>query len=603
MPPLSRREAGLLLACACLGFIVCLYPLAAAMVGGVFIPADADSFYHARRILDALDHPWQVSQFDSRIHAPEGSWAPVPWAYDTLMALLGSAFRLMGVTDVLRLLAFIAPVCVVLNVLLVHGIARQIGLGQTARLLAALGFALSPLTQSLHRVGMLDHHFVEQVFVLASLYGGLSWFGAPEERGRAVRLGLLLGAAPAFHAGLFILQLPLLAGATLRWGQGQPLPRRSSLAFALALVGATLLFLLPSQPFRMGLFTFTLQSWFHAYVAAVTAVAFMFLTLVPARAATVAGGLLAGLLLATPLLQEIGAAMGFLAGTTYGLADIDEMQGVLTYVRAGNFAFLTDRYTWALWAAPFAIALLVLRAWGSPADGRLTLLAVNAVFGFALLLLQFRLHYFGSVFLLLPPLYLADRLAQALPRRGLVLAAAGLLLALAYTPAIASLRRPPPPGGSVEYVLTRPLLLVLHDICRRAPGVLLADSNDGHYLSFHTDCPTIASNIILGERDTQKLRLARALMGDSLARLRAEAPYVRYLYLRRNDNFFASECGIDCPENRGLRQELLGNTLPRGAGLRLLAELRHPLGENRSTVVARVFALAPPAKAARSTNP
>lgn len=594
MPPLSRQEAGLLLACACLGFIVCLYPLSAAVVGGTFIPADADSFYHARRILDALDHPWRVAQFDTRIHAPEGSWAPVPWAYDTLMALLASAARALGATDLIRVLAFVAPLGAVLNVLLVHGIARQLGLGQAARLLAALGFALSPLTQSLHRVGMLDHHFVEQTFVLATLYGGLSWFGAPEDTRRAARLGLLLGVAPAFHAGLFILQLPILAGAALLWWRGRPLPASSSRAFALALAAATLLFLLPSQPFRGGLFTFTLQSWFHAYAAALTTLAFAFLARVPARATTAAGGLLASLLLALPLLHDIRTALGFLSGSTYGLAEISEMHGVLAYVHEGNLAFLNDSYTSTLWIAPFAIALLAWRAARAPADGRLILLAVAAVFGFGLLLLQYRLHYFGSVFLLLAPLWLADHLARTSSRPWLVMTVTALLLALAYVPASASLRRPPPPGGTVDYLLTRPLLMALHDICRQAPGVLLADANDGHYLGFHADCPTIASNIILSERDTQKLRLAGELMEGSIAQLRERAPWVRYVYVRRNDNVFASACGVDCPENRGLRQELLGDAPPRAPGLRLLIDLRIPLDDHRSTVLARVFALLPP---------
>ena len=45
----------------------------AAAVDGSFVPVGPDSFYHARRILDAAIGDTGFYQFDHRIHMPEGS--------------------------------------------------------------------------------------------------------------------------------------------------------------------------------------------------------------------------------------------------------------------------------------------------------------------------------------------------------------------------------------------------------------------------------------------------------------------------------------------------------------------------------------------------
>lgn len=590
----SLRQAAAIAACACLAVLLCLYPIAGAFIDGHFIPSDADSFYHAHRILDALDHPWAVAQFDAFIAAPNGGWSPVPWAYDTIMALLGSLLaHLSGSPDVLRFLIFVAPLAVIGNTLLVYGITCRLGMSFPWRTLAMLCFVLLPLTQSLHRVGMLDHHFVEQMFVLGTLYLFLGWLNATTERNRAIALGVLLGAAPAFHAGLFILQLPVLACATLFWVQRNALPVRAANGFSAGLVVATLLFLLPSQPFRSGVFTFTLHSGFHAYIALVTAAYIQCFSRLACSSRALTGSLGAGLLLGIPILSELQPAAGFLSGQTYGLAQINEMHSVLAYVREGNFGFVSRNYSALVWIAPLLIGLLLARTWQQRQDTRLVALAVFAVFGFSLLLLQFRLHYFGSLFLFVPLLYLADRLPLAPARKILAPWLAGLGLAVVYLPVLPTLRTPPAPGGSPDYALTAPIYGPMHEICSRAPGVILADSNDGHYLNFHTRCSVMASNIIASEHDARLLEAADRLMRSSVAEVRRDAPYVRYLYVRRNDNPFDSACRELCPENAGLRRELLAETVPSIPGLQLLAELRIPVDAAHSALVARFFVLHP----------
>ena len=57
----------------------------AALFEGDYIPMGNDSFYHARRMLDVAVGKRGLYQFDDRIHVPDGSWVPWPWAYDYLM--------------------------------------------------------------------------------------------------------------------------------------------------------------------------------------------------------------------------------------------------------------------------------------------------------------------------------------------------------------------------------------------------------------------------------------------------------------------------------------------------------------------------------------
>ena len=178
---------------------------------------------------------------------------------------------LTGAADPMTVLAFVAPAWVFVNAALFLGIASRLGLSLATQALAMMFFASSPMTQTLHRVAMLDHHYVEYTLRagLALPRPGLGRGPLqPAARGRA---GVVLGAAPAFHNGLFILQLPVLVTLAWLWAMQRPIDRRAVLAFALALVATTAAFLLPSEPFWRGEFSFYLHSGFHLYVACCTA--------------------------------------------------------------------------------------------------------------------------------------------------------------------------------------------------------------------------------------------------------------------------------------------------------------------------------------------
>jgi hypothetical protein len=565
-----RYLVGLWIATGGLAFLLCLYHLSATLVDGVFLPADHDSFYHARRIIDSVPAPLRMYQFDARIHAPEGSWVTWPWAYDTLMAVAaGALMKLTGARDPMSVLAFIAPAWVFVNAALFLGVASRLGLSLPARVLAMLFFAVSPLTQGLHRVGMIDHHYVEYSFVLATLYCGLGWFSDPSRRRRAVALGIVLGAAPAFHNGLFALQAPVLAALLWLWALGRPPERGATLAFAVALAGSSALFLLPSEPFRRGDFSYYLHSWFHLYVAACSGT----LAVLASRLATSARGAAAlaasALVMALPTLAQVLLGGAFVFGKLDYVAAMGEFDNVPRAVAEGRLWGATRTYSALLWLLPLGIGWLLLRL-RREANGAALFFVAMTLFGAFLLLQQYRLHYFGSFALILPLCIAFDDLRGAGPR---LRAAAAAVLVGAMAPGLLELRQLTPVASDLQYMMTRPIYPALARACAARPGVVLAENADGHYIRFHSECAVISDNFILTPQHVDKVRLTEALLAAPLAEALRQAPYVRYILIRRGDNVLDDAgCGLACPQNRGLRKELLAGAPP--AGLRLLMEVR-----------------------------
>jgi hypothetical protein len=591
-----RYSIGLWLTAGSLGFLFCLYHLSATLVDGVFLPADPDSFYHARRIVDSLADPLRMYQFDARIHAPEGSWITWPWAYDMLMALAARALMaLTGAADPMTVLAFIAPAWVFVNAALFLGIASRLRLSLPMQALAMLFFAVLPLTQKLHRVGMLDHHYIEYTFVLASLYFGLGWFEDLANRRRAAALAAVLGAAPAFHNGLFILQLPLLATLAWLWLLGRPIDRRGTLAFALVLLATTAAFLLPSEPFRRGELSYYLHSWFHLYAAFCTGLLCTLAGRVRFTPAALAGlGLLLAAL-AVPVLPQLVHGRDFLFTQLPHLDRITELYSLRRTLEQGWWA-VTLTYSPALWLLPLGLGWLLWRLRRDSSGAGLYFL-VHALFGSFLLLQAFRLHYFGSFALILPLCRLIDdarelrpQLFASWPRR----LALGALVVAPLLACLLHLQYVYPVANTALYSLTRPVYSALAAACGKAPGVVLAESNDGHPIRYHSECSVIADNFITTPQHAEKFQLGEALFAGSAAEVVQRAPYVRYILVKRADDVrdAARACGIDCPENAGLRRELLAQPRPAPDRLRLLNDFVVQR-EGRVEPFARIFEVVP----------
>jgi hypothetical protein len=597
-PVALRYSVGLWLSAGSLAFLFCLYHFSATLVDGVFLPGDHDSFYHARRIIDSLGDPLGMVQFDSHIHAPEGSWITWPWAYDMLRAFAAwGLMALTGASDPMTVLAFVAPAWVFVNAALFLGVASRLRLSLPMRALAMLFFTVVPLTQVLHRVGMLDHHYMEHSFVLASLYLGLGWFEDLANRRRAVALAVLLGAAPAFHNGLFILQFPLLLSFACLWVIGRPIERRAALAFALVLVATTAAFLVPSQPFRLGDFSYYLHSSFHLYAASCTAL-LCALASVVRFTPKAAGGL--GVLLvamAVPVLPQLVHGRDFLFAELPYLDRIQELGSIPRELARGNWWPATLTYSPVLWLLPLGLGGLLWRLRRDSSNASLYFL-VQALVGSFLLLQTFRLHYFGEFALILPLCRLIDD-ARALrpaffasrPRR----LALGALVTAPLLVCLLGLKYVYGLGGDISgvYQLTRPAFAALGAACRKAPGIVLAERDDGHLIRYHSDCAVIANNFLTTPQHVEKAALSDALFEGSAAGVLRDAPYVRYILVKRADNLLdpGRQCGLQCPENAGLRRELLQDG-PPPEGLRLLNELY----VNRAGKVerfARLFEVAP----------
>ena len=548
-----------------IGVFLSMLVIDSAFFEGEYIPMGNDSFYHARRMLDTAFGDRGFYQFDERTHVPDGSWIPWPWAYDYLMgqaAVLAQWLR--PSTDPLGFLSYVPVVWIAINAALFLAAAGQAGLTLAYRATAMLAFALAPFVQLMHMVGKVDHHFIEFTFVLLVTWLGLCWFSRKQSRASAIGLGLALGLAPGFHNGLFILQIPVLVGVGLLWLRGEQFPRRDLHALALSLVAASVVIVLPSEPFRQGLFEFGLLSWFHLYAAACTSVVLVFVgwRRYDKKSLLILGGIC--VLLAIPLLGQINHGAAFLS------RDISILDGVLEAMSPYTLFFhefgvlrTVAHYSWLLLLAP---VLLVYYLWcasrrSSPRD---LFFAVMAVFGLALMLVQFRFNYFGLFSLIAGSLLVAQRVADKFRWHG-GLVVAGLLagVLIAYQPplrhhlfAVYAL------GAAPMYERARPLFLNLAERCEQQPGVVLANANDGNYLLFHTECSVISNNFRLTSEDERKIDQIETMMRLSPEALREYQPDVKYLLLRTNDFIVERDGKLEIDRSSPLARVLLSSSEP-----------------------------------------
>jgi len=360
-----------------------------AFFEGEYIPMGNDSFYHARRMLDTAIGDRGFYQFDDRIHVPDGSWIPWPWAYDYLM---GQAARfavwVKPTTDPMGFLTFVPVVWLAINAAVFLAAARRAGLTLTFCTIAMLAFALSPFVQLMHMPGKVDHHFIEFSFILLVTWLGLRWFSAPQSRASAIGLGLALGLAPGFHNGMFVLQVPILLTVGLLWLRGERVARHDLNALALTLLATTVLIVLPSEPFRQGLFEFGLLSWFHLYAAACTSIVLAFIGwrgYDKKSLLTLAG---VCTLLAVPLLGQLIHGAAFLSRDISMLEDVIEAMSpfVLFFDKFGPLRTVAQ-YSWLLLLAPPLLVYYLLCIFRRSSHRDL-FFAVMTVFGLAFMMMQ-----------------------------------------------------------------------------------------------------------------------------------------------------------------------------------------------------------------------
>jgi hypothetical protein len=539
-----------------------------AMIGDRYIPLTNDSFYHARRILDAAFGERGFYQFDDRLHVPDGSWIPWPWAYDYLLAKMAQlASWLVPGLDAMAFISYVPVAWILVNAALFLAAARTIGLSREMQALAMFCFAFSPLTQLLHSTGMIDHHYVEHTFVLLTVWLGHRWFQRPGSVHRAAMVAVALGAATAFHNGLFILQLfPLLALFVLWLRHAAPPPAALN-GFGIALFSTTLLTLLPSQPFRQGIFEFGLHSWFHLYVAACTAIAATFMGWRRASPHTIAGLVALCVALTIPPAAELVNGAGFLSGNFSILDEIAEVRSPYRMLTETMGPTATAGfYSWLVLLAPVTLAFYAYRIFREQRPERVYF-AVVVTLGIALLLNQMRLHYFGYFALVGGTLLVIDEIwRRRASHRGVAFVVTFGALVVAFQPALRErLLVPYAPSADPEYAGAFALFSELGTLCATDPGTVLASTDDGNAILFHSDCSVIANNFILRAEDEVHISEIDRLMRMSGAEIRSQRPDVKYLLLRARDFSLIRDGRAQLvSENQVAKQFLIDATPPPG---------------------------------------
>jgi hypothetical protein len=459
-----------------------------------------------------------------------------------------------------------------------------------------LCFALSPLTQLLHSVGMLDHHYVEHTFVLLCVWLGIRWFENLDSRRHAIALGAALGFAQAFHNGLFILQLLPLGALFILWLRRAPLSRAALQTFALTLLVATQLVLLPSEPYREGMFEFGLLSWFHFYVAACTAVTVLFFarTRYTPRGLALLCAMCAALI--APLARQLLSGAGFLTASFSILGDIVEAQSPYRFAKMYGPEIVLAYYSWLLLAAPLVAVFFAYRSIRETAPERLYF-ALAAVFGLLLLLTQFRLHYFGWFALVTGPLLAMDAVrARFRWHGGITFAATFAALTLAFQPALhGRLFVFNAPGSAPDYAGTLPLYLELAGFCAEEPGTVLASSDDGSAVLFHTECSVIASNFILTPSDEQHIKEIWRLFQLPPEEIVRQRPDIKYVLVRAKDFLSFVEGGVQLSRDNAVAQQLLtDNAPPPGFELLKTVMLQFGPADTDAAISSRLYRIRSP---------
>ncbi len=554
----------------------------AAVVDGHYVPMTNDSFYHARRVLDALGSRG-FYQFDERLHAPMGTWIPWPWAYDYLLAKTAALITwLRPGLNPLGIIFHVPFAWLLVNAALFLTAASALKLSIEMRLLAMVCFALSPFTQLLHVIGMVDHHYVEYSFILLSIWLGLRWFAAPADWRWPAALGATLGLAPGFHTALFILQIPPLACVFVLWLRGQAPPRRSMLAFSGALLASMQIVLWPADTFRAGLFDFGLLSTFHLYVAVCTSVCLLYMGSWTFSKRTLSLLTLLGLVLTAPIAAQAVRGLEFIAGRFSILPDIVEAQSVFKLMTAESGPMdAVSYYSWLVVAAPVLIALHAWKILTKQPAERL-FFSIWVVFGLVLLLEQFRFYYYGFFGLVTALLLLVDDARRRYAwHRGGAFVAAALVVLLAYQPALRHrLFEIYAPAADRDYALAMPIYETLSRLCATDPAIVLAGSDDGNPILFHTNCRVISNNFILSSADVESLDRVGRFMRMAPEEIRSEAPEVRYLIVRANDFGFVHNGQFGLVADSPMVQQLF---LPRQppAGFTLISKINSGADEVR----------------------
>ncbi len=566
---------------SCIGFYLAYMHIGATISGDYIAPFGADSFYHAKRILRFLETGTLI-QFDPSLNSPYGDFVTWPWAYDSLIAFLIYVISIFFPdASYFEIMVKIPPFLVFLNGALLVLLCKVLRLPPIFTLLAILCFSFSPLTQNLHFIGRIDHHMMELSFVLGALILGVFYFNNNSSKKTAIAYGILLGAAPAFHNGLFILQLPLLATFFVLWALKLNL-NKSLIYFCCSLLVTTIIFLLPSAPFRAGYFNYYYHSWFHFYIAiSVSLITYYFYRFKFNKENFIIFAIIS-LLLAIPVISDIKGGARFVSTGHDFYSSIIEFSRPISWKHSENLIpkVMLHFYSGLILVLP--ITLAVFFYWGvSKKKPYIYFFVISSILGVILLLSQYRLNYFGSYVLYMPLLLICNDLSEKYIRqRNVIVGYLILMIFIFYYPVKSVFFEEKRLAGNLGYELSHKVLEKLGESCKNDPGTVLAYWDDGHYITYHSDCAVIASNFIMTPLDFDRVRFSNKLLSGMPEEI-LPINFIDYIYLNRKDDFYKYKSIEDAKKlNSVLASELLfSDDYPEGFQLISGADYSYDNGE------------------------
>jgi hypothetical protein len=564
---------------------IAIWHIEFAMFNAEYTPAFPDSFYHATRILDSIQHGGLL-QFDPKIHAPEGAWIVWPWGYDWFIARIIELVMFTTGINPVKIMVHIPPLWGIVNIALMVSLCRTLQLLFPYRIIVILCFVLLPLNQQLHVIGRIDHHYMELTMVLLSTILSLQWFRFPESKLYAISIGAVLGGSMAIHNSMFVLQAPVIASLMIYWLLAKPLPK-TTLYFSSSLLFFTLLFLIPSETFREYTFSFYHYSFFHLYIS--FCVAFFAFILFKISLCKKNISIIIALLIifAFPLVKILISGYDFISGDIEFLTSMGEVKSFLSFNPAQRISLVeaVSNYSAYICLLPLTLGYILYLVCNKTELNQIyfTLFSLMAVF---FLLKQVRFHYFGSFILYIPLALLFQNSSHLVKAKNIRLFIFLLTTLLAYSLPAKSLFKEQP--RSQVFEATYWASLELKRQCDNDTGIILAPAEVGHYLRYFTNCSIVANSFIMDSQDIKYLRKTKQLLDMNSQQLHAYQEDIKYVFLIREDNIYMglSDKEVDSINSRLTKELILSDLFPNN--YELLFEIKVDI-KNKQYVFARAF--------------
>lgn len=542
-----------------------------AVFNGEYTPAFPDSFYHATRILDSVKNGGLI-QFDPRFHAPEGAWVTWPWGYDWFIArIIEITIFLTGMNPV-KVMVNIPPIWGFVNIALLILLCRVINVSFPYRIIIILCFILLPLNQQLHLIGRIDHHYMEMTMVLLSFILTVSWFQKTKSRIYPTLFGVVLGGSIAIHTSLFVLQVPVISCLFIYWFLGKPLPETTKY-FSISLLISTFLFLLPSETFHKGFFSFYYYSTFHLYISFCVASLSLLLLFIIRSRKNVLILIAISVLMLLPIINIFLSGYDFISGDWNYLNTMGEVKSFFTFKadqKIGVYESISN-YSAFLFLLPISLGVILYLSHKKPTLENIfySTFSVMAVF---FLLKQIRFHYFGSYILYIPIVLLFQNIPIKVFNKNIRVLLLILLTLLAYWVPVGVLFKNQP--GSPVFEATYWASKKLKTFCENDPGIILAPASVGHYLTYFTNCSVLANSFIMAPQDFKYLEKTDNYLNMTSKELLEKGKQIKYVFIMRDDNISLNLSSHEVNKiNSKLSKELLlSNSIP--ANYQLLFEIK-----------------------------